>query len=43
MKGFAIMEANKLLDPMEVYLEEIGMAHEKLGNHKEALVWFKNL
>lgn len=41
MKGYAIMESNKLLDPMEVYLEEIGTAHEKLGNHKEALVWFK--
>lgn len=41
MKGYAIMEEKKLLDPMEVYLEEIGTAHEKLGNHKEALVWFK--
>ena len=41
MKGYAIMDSNKLADPLEVYLEEIGTAHEKLGNHKEALVWFK--
>ena len=38
MKGYAIMDSNKLADPLEVYLEEIGTAHEKLGNHKEALV-----
>ncbi len=41
LKGYTIMETNHLIDPMEVYLEEIGKAYEQLGNHQEALIWFK--
>ncbi len=40
-KGYAIMVEKKFVDPLEVYYEELANAHEKLGNHKQALVWFK--
>lgn len=40
-KGYAIMLETKQADPMEVYYEEMANAYEKLGNHKEALFWFK--
>lgn len=40
-KGYAIMVEKKLVDPLEVYYEEMGNANEKLGNHQQALVWFK--
>lgn len=40
-KGYAIMLETKQSDPLEVYYEEMANAHEKLGNYKEALFWFK--
>lgn len=40
-KGYAIMQEKNLADPMEVYYEEMANAYEKMGNHKEALFWFK--
>lgn len=40
-KGYMIMTEKKLVDPLEVYYEELANANEKLGNHKQALFWFK--
>jgi two-component system NarL family sensor kinase len=40
-KGYAIMVEKKIVDPLEVYYEELANANEKLGNHKQALFWFK--
>lgn len=40
-KGYAIMVEKKLLDPLEVYYEEMANSHEKLGNHQQALNWYK--
>lgn len=40
-KGYTIMLEKKLIDPLEVYYEEIAEAHEKLGNYKESLAWFR--
>lgn len=40
-QGYAIMVGNKLIDPLEVYYEEMANANEKLGNHQQALVWYK--
>ncbi|MDX1939416.1 MAG: tetratricopeptide repeat protein, partial [Saprospiraceae bacterium] len=40
-KGYAIMREKNLVDPLEVYYEELANANEKLGNHKQALYWFK--
>lgn len=40
-KGYAIMKEKNLVDPLEVYYEELANANEKLGNHKQALYWFK--
>ncbi|MBK7939086.1 MAG: sensor histidine kinase [Lewinellaceae bacterium] len=35
-----MLETNQA-DPLEVYYEEIAGAHEKMGNYKEALFWYK--
>lgn len=40
-KGYKIMVERKLIEPLEVYYEEMANAHEKLGNHQQALDWFK--
>lgn len=40
-KGYSIMTSAKLIDPLEVYYEEMANAYEGLGNTKEALFWFK--
>lgn len=40
-KGYAIMVEKNLVDPLEVYYEEMANANEKLGNHEQALFWFK--
>ena len=40
-KGYKIMVERKLIEPLEVYYEEMANAHEKLGNHQQALGWFK--
>ncbi|MCB9341579.1 MAG: response regulator [Lewinellaceae bacterium] len=39
--GFAIMEELKLIEPLEVYYENFANAYESLGDHKQALFWFK--
>ena len=41
MKGYAIMQKLKLLDPLAVYYEEIARSYELLGQSKEALIWYK--
>ncbi|AEE49093.1 tetratricopeptide repeat-containing sensor histidine kinase [Haliscomenobacter hydrossis] len=41
MKGYALMQKHKLLDPLAVYYEEIARSYELLGQPKEALVWYK--
>jgi two-component system NtrC family sensor kinase len=41
LKGYAIMQETKQVDPLEVYYEEIAKAYEKKGNSKEALLWFR--
>ena len=43
LKGYAIMVETKQVDPLGVYYEEIAKAHEKMGNNKESLKWFKKL
>lgn len=40
-RGYSIMTSLNLIDPMEVYYEEMANAYEGLGNAKEALFWFK--
>ncbi|MFN8348719.1 MAG: tetratricopeptide repeat protein [Spirosomataceae bacterium] len=40
-KGYKIMVERKLIEPLEVYYEEMANAHEKLGHHQLALGWFK--
>ncbi|MBK8555887.1 MAG: tetratricopeptide repeat protein [Lewinellaceae bacterium] len=40
-EGYAIMLETQQSVPMEVYLEQMADAYEKLGNHKEALIWYR--
>ncbi len=40
-KGYAIMVERKLIDPLEVYYEEMANSNQQLGNHQQALVWYK--
>lgn len=40
-KGYKIMTEKQFVDPLEVYYEELANANEQLGNHKQALSWFK--
>ena len=42
-KGYDIMLKSKLIDPLGVYYEEMGKSYEKLGNVKEAIIWYKKL
>lgn len=40
-KGYVIMKELNLMSPLEIYLQEYANAHEQMGNHKEALKWWK--
>ena len=40
-KGYAIMLETKQIDPLGEYYQNLSLAHEKMGNDKEALFWSK--
>lgn len=40
-KGYVIMKELNLMSPLEIYLQEYANAYEQMGNHKEALKWWK--
>ncbi len=42
-EGYAIMEELRLIEPLGVYYENFGNAYESMGEHKQALFWFKKL
>ncbi|TAK49324.1 MAG: response regulator [Saprospiraceae bacterium] len=41
--GYAIMEELKLIEPLEVYYENFANVYESMGEHKQALFWFKKM
>ncbi len=40
-EGFAIMEEFNLLEPLQVYYEEMAKAYEGLGNYQQANFWLR--
>ncbi len=40
-RGYAIMKEKNLIEPLEIYYEELANANEKLGNQAAALDWYK--
>jgi len=39
--GYKIMQEKQLIDPLEIYYEEIARAYELMGQPKQALFWYK--
>ncbi|MCB0546579.1 MAG: response regulator [Phaeodactylibacter sp.] len=39
--GYAIMEELKLVEPLEAYYENFAHIYESMGDHRQALAWYK--